>query len=220
MAYKNVNRRISILVKAGLIEEVPYTKRTLHGRVDHRLTMKGLEYLIPHFLAHPDEIKALVEYMDRFGQNKQVFAHKLINQMIPKVGSTNLYLETMVSKFFYEFAPMNTEQIERLQKSMDDLGKGLEKYSNRLLQIKQKITSPKSKSKDRITFTHVMTKHNDMNKSRQLYEEDGKLYYADTGELFTREMEENLAARKIAKLTQLDEDMTHKPRNPRRRNTN
>lgn len=81
MVYKNANRRILLLAKAGVIEEVKYTERTPHGRIDYKLTMDGLKQLMPYILTHPEEVENVVQYMDKFGINKKDFGELLVNKL-------------------------------------------------------------------------------------------------------------------------------------------
>lgn len=74
MAYNNVNKRIMNLVKDGLLEEVKIGE-SIHGRKDFKLTMKGLEQLMPHVTAHPESAKTIHAYMDRFKLDKQAFGN-------------------------------------------------------------------------------------------------------------------------------------------------
>ena len=67
MTYKNINTRVIKLFNAGFIEEVEQTGRPPHGRIDYKVSMKGLEELIPDVLVHPEELKSVIEYMDKFG---------------------------------------------------------------------------------------------------------------------------------------------------------
>jgi hypothetical protein len=89
MTYKNANRRILLLVQNGAIEEIKYTERVPHGRIDYKLTMKGLEYLIPHFLSHPEEIKELVDYINEFRLDKVYFISLLTDGHTKSIEALN-----------------------------------------------------------------------------------------------------------------------------------
>jgi hypothetical protein len=78
MTYKNANRRILLLVQAGVIEEIKYTERVPHGRIDYKLTIKGLTCLVPYFLGHPEEVMGLVMYMDKVGIDRSRLALPLM----------------------------------------------------------------------------------------------------------------------------------------------
>jgi hypothetical protein len=56
------------LAKAGLIEETKIGKKSIHGRKDYKVTMIGMEILIPYVIkTHPEIILTVFEYVDRFG---------------------------------------------------------------------------------------------------------------------------------------------------------
>ena len=94
MVYKNINRRIVILAKEGYIEEIPYTKRTPHGRIDYKLTMKGFLFLIPYFLNNPSQMRGAVEYIDKFGLDKQEIVREVMighNNVIDAINEFTKY---------------------------------------------------------------------------------------------------------------------------------
>ena len=112
MVYKNINRRILILAKEGFIEEVPYTKRTPHGRIDYQLTMMGFASLIPHYLNHPNEIKGLVNYIDKFGLDKIRIAGILIGEHSKTIEALNEYQKQSGGMLYDPFKNLNYEGLE------------------------------------------------------------------------------------------------------------
>ena len=91
IVYKNVNRRILLLARAGFIEELKYAERTPHGRIEYKLTMKGLEQLIPHILADPEGVKNIVGYMDKFGLDKKALGEQLENRAVSMIDALVFY---------------------------------------------------------------------------------------------------------------------------------
>jgi hypothetical protein len=63
MRYKNIHRRIRSLYRNGFIEEVETTGRTPHGRIDYKISEKGLIYLFLN-LKNIEICKLIVKYTD------------------------------------------------------------------------------------------------------------------------------------------------------------
>jgi hypothetical protein len=96
MAYKNIGRRVLILHKHGYLAEVNLKDvENLHGRKDYKVTMKGLEYLIPYFQTHPKEINELIKYMQKFEVDKKVIEDLLTNVVRSTIKSVNHFLRLM-----------------------------------------------------------------------------------------------------------------------------
>jgi hypothetical protein len=93
MAYINVNKRVTRLVKAGFLEEIrpgSYTVN-IHGRKDYKVTVKGMVQLIPHILTHHDEVKGLDQYMDKIALDKIKFTLSLLEGLASAMESVNEY---------------------------------------------------------------------------------------------------------------------------------
>lgn len=100
MAYKNIGRRVLILQEHGYLEEINLKDvENLHGRKDYRLTIKGLECLIPHILTHPEDIKNINKYIDQSGLDRQTFEISLSKKFRKVLDSTNLYYESVKREF-------------------------------------------------------------------------------------------------------------------------
>jgi len=135
MVYKNINRRILILAREDYIEEVPYTTRTKHGRVDYRLTMMGFRSLIPHFLNHTNEIQGLVKYIDKFGLDKIRVAAILIDEHVKSIEALNEFQKQSGGMLYDPFRNINYEELEsildlreiiQLQEIYDDMLKKMQ----------------------------------------------------------------------------------------------
>ena len=91
-SYKNIGKRFVRLAGHGIIEEIKLENvENLHGRKDYRLTMKGLEYLIPYFLNHPENIQSIIEYINKFKVDKYHFAALLREGYVNAIETLNEY---------------------------------------------------------------------------------------------------------------------------------
>lgn len=92
ISYKNVNKRFIKLIKIKAIEEIqlPGTSN-IHGRKDFRVSLVGLELLIPYFLDHLKEIESVVSYMDKFGLDKNFFGASLLEKFTNMTELLNMY---------------------------------------------------------------------------------------------------------------------------------
>jgi len=76
MAYNNINKRIVALYNKGYLEEIDLQdKFNIHGRKDYRVTIEGIEQVIPHILNLKKgnvftEIRTITEYLDKAGYSK------------------------------------------------------------------------------------------------------------------------------------------------------
>jgi hypothetical protein len=97
MTYRNINKRVVKLAKLGLIEEIKPDIQTIniHGRKDYRITVRGLESLIPHIMAYPKDVKTIIEHMDKFGLDKKVIGDLLSDRIHSTVESVNQFLRFM-----------------------------------------------------------------------------------------------------------------------------
>jgi hypothetical protein len=81
LAYKNIHQRALNLLKHGYLEEIKFDLINMHGRRDYKLTLKGMKQLLPYIKNHPDNLKNLVEYMDKIKFPKESFVSVLINEL-------------------------------------------------------------------------------------------------------------------------------------------
>jgi hypothetical protein len=92
MVYKNIGRRVLLLQEGGFLEEVKLEGvENLHGRKDYKLTIKGLEQLIPYVMTHIKEIQKLTEYMVKFDINRNLFGVILLEQLTSMIRVVNEY---------------------------------------------------------------------------------------------------------------------------------
>jgi hypothetical protein len=80
IAYKNIHQRALNLLKHGYLEEIKFDLINMHGRRDYKLTLKGMKQLVPHLKQHPDNVKHLIEYMDKIKFRKELFINVLVDE--------------------------------------------------------------------------------------------------------------------------------------------
>lgn len=91
-SYKNIGKRFVRLANRDLIEEIKLeTVENLHGRKDYRVTMKGLDHITRYFLTRPNDMQILVEYMNKFGLDKSLFAVVLNQGHALTIEALNVY---------------------------------------------------------------------------------------------------------------------------------
>jgi hypothetical protein len=123
MAYKNIGRRVLILHKHGYLEEIKLENvENLHGRKDYKVTMKGMEKLIPYIMTHPEDVTNINEYVMKFGLDKR----RLLELLIDKYhsGLDTLYVilvTTLVPKiddsiWTYEVAESMNQLLRNIKK--------------------------------------------------------------------------------------------------------
>jgi hypothetical protein len=94
MAYNNVNKRILNLHKNGYLEVVKHQdKSNAHKRKDYKITMKGIEYLIPYLLLQSKNFEIISKYISRSGLDRQAFETKLGLKIFNILDSGNSYYE-------------------------------------------------------------------------------------------------------------------------------
>jgi hypothetical protein len=132
MTYRNINKRVIRLAKLGLIQEIkvddPHSVN-IHGRKDYKITLKGLECIIPQMIAYPEDIKTIIEYMDKFRVDKRsigpVLAEKAasafqsINQLSRFMDSPEIK-EMYARKHMMEMKPLQDE-VNKLRKEVEEL---------------------------------------------------------------------------------------------------
>jgi hypothetical protein len=97
-SYKNIGKRFVRLAQNNIIEEVKLeTVENLHGRKDYKVTVKGLEQLIPYLVSRPEEVQNIVQYMDKFSLDKKRLWNLLVSRLISITEIINDYAK--YSKF-------------------------------------------------------------------------------------------------------------------------
>lgn len=172
LAYVNVKKRVRRMTRLGYLDltesfAVSVTKgieaaargklSTPRGRIEYKVTMKGLEALIPYqILIHPEEIQTIIEYTDRFNQHldmdKQAFADLLISRISSLVRAANQFMGYAKQS---KISLTKSSKLEALPKEMNEL--------SRLISVipKQKVVSiyePSVGVSDSVTATVTKAK--------------------------------------------------------------
>lgn len=134
IAYKNVNVRLTKLVKLEYITEIAPHAYTQHGRRDYKVTMKSFELLLPYIMTHPEEVQNIIQYMDKFGLDKEVFAELLTNRVNSTVETLDKYLKV-------SFVPINKKTLRELEENIKELKEsvGLSAGVNRMHEKDHKL---------------------------------------------------------------------------------
>lgn len=188
VAYKNINQRFLRLAKLNFLKEVQLGKNP-HRRIDYKLTIKGLEELIPYLIVHPEKgVQDIIQYMDKFGLDKHAFGDLLVRKTIPILSFTDQYWESGLGKKIIikpmrlspqqkwvvktpeitielpEHIPRNINQVIQLQKSIAEYHRKLLDVKDELIiqqaQSQRQIVESKSKMGHRIRTTSMMIPDN------------------------------------------------------------
>lgn len=114
LAYVNIHKRTINLSKLGFLEEIKSDLINMHSRRDYKVTLKGIEQLIPYFLTHPDEVGNTVQYMNKFKIDKKTFGNLLSNKFKSMIKTMSLYIG---STTYIEPLPLDMIQIDHLQRA-------------------------------------------------------------------------------------------------------
>lgn len=172
MTYRNNNKRVIKLAQLGLIEEIKPDVHTvnIHGRKDYKVTMKGMEQLIPYILTHPEVNEFIHEYMEKTGLNKQKLGQILVNWIASALASTIGYLGP-ISHFGTVSSPMNISQIHQLQESIAGFHEKLLEKEAILTDLESKqVIKSKSKTDHNIKITTMDIRNRHSEYGEQLQE--------------------------------------------------
>jgi hypothetical protein len=125
MVYKNVNRRVLLLAESSFIEEIKYEKKTPHGRIDYRLTKKGIEELIPYLLDRPEEIPSVIEYLNKSGIDKKDLESLLANEIRRMIDNVDHLYAMAIATDQYAFLPGIMSDFERIASLRKDIERKL-----------------------------------------------------------------------------------------------
>ena len=80
-SYKNIGKRFVRLAENSIIEETMLENvENLHGRKDYKVTMKGMEQLIPYIMTHPEDVRTINGYIKEFNLDKRLLLELLIDK--------------------------------------------------------------------------------------------------------------------------------------------
>jgi hypothetical protein len=165
MVYKNIGRRVLLLQEGGFIEEIKLEGvENLHGRKDYKLTIKGLEQLIPYFLTHTEEIENIVQYMDKFKLDKTLFQKLLTERVKSTLQVLDKYLNVSFSAVDKKLLKEIEERMDRLDKMLGLTDRGL-KDESKINELRMLVSTGSSSSritKDKLDMTvEEISKHYD-----------------------------------------------------------
>ena len=154
MTYRNNNKRVIKLADLGLIKEIKPDVHNIniHGRKDYKVTTKGLKHLA-YGVTHPDDVKLVYEYMDRFGLNKQAFGDPLVNRTASMIKSADRYLKSIRN---LDPLPVDPDQFTSLLRSKAELDITLQIIQRaKLARSKRQMLAP-----HRVVGSTIKTEHN------------------------------------------------------------
>lgn len=91
LSYKNVGKRIIKLWQSGMLKEVKLNVQNIHGRKDYKLTMEGMKLIASFAITHPEEIKNILQYIDRFRLDKPLFGEYMLDKFASCIEAINEY---------------------------------------------------------------------------------------------------------------------------------
>lgn len=119
ISYKNVAERMLRLARDGLIEEA---ERSLHGRKDYKLTIKGIEQLIFSDVIHKEDVKTIADYMDKYYYDSDGGHHAIgYGLMIRFADASSLLSEYLEYIKHPELKPINRNKYDDLLTSLRDI---------------------------------------------------------------------------------------------------
>jgi hypothetical protein len=139
LVYTNVKKRMRRLERMNILKEIePPAAGNIRGRIEYKLTNKGIEQMTTYILTHYEEMPRIVEYMDRFGMDKIPFVDSLMNR-----GHTDLRSLT----FFFKVIKDNPEIAAKYVPKTEDQLISLRNEIDSLLELIRAMKVPKASSK-------------------------------------------------------------------------
>lgn len=121
MSYVNINKKISELVRMGLLEELkpsPYSVN-VHGRKDYSITKDGIQHLIPR---NKDDVRIILGYVnEHYPDYRFMLGYYLVDRFVNSCLILNEYLEGINHE---ELVLVRYKQIDSLVTSLRDLERG------------------------------------------------------------------------------------------------
>jgi len=148
MAYININKRVTELARMGLLEELKPDEHAvnIHGRKDYKVTMKGMEQLVPYFLEHPEAIRDLTDYLNKVGLDKYQFAILLKEKYASATEALNVY-QWCTHALYYPFR-MHPDELGDWVNKHWDIHKREKKVHNKMIKAQNRMNA------DMIGITH------------------------------------------------------------------
>lgn len=97
-SYKNIGKRFVRLAENSIIEETKLENvENLHGRKDYKVTMKGMEQLIPYIMTHPEDVRTINGYIKKFDLDKRLLLELLIDKFHSGLDTLYVILLTVLT---------------------------------------------------------------------------------------------------------------------------
>jgi hypothetical protein len=147
MSYMNLNKKVTELCKMGLLEEIKPDLSTINTsglfRRDYKATLKGLKHLIPHFMAHREEINGLNKYMDEFKLDKQALGASLAQDYAFRTLAFNEYLKYIEIPEVIPLGVKNamTEIVNRMEQTEKKHPKIKKVLIEEMIEVSDSVTS-------------------------------------------------------------------------------
>jgi len=181
ISYKNVNKRFIKLIKIKAIEEIqiPGTSN-IHGRKDFRVSLTGLELLIPYFKKYPKEIQNIVMYMDKIGLDKNLFGLSILEGFTNNTKLLNTYQyntsvlfndshvfklvsegklpkrATGIIKEFHEEMTTFNEYVEEGSKVGREIAEAQDKYEEKYSKVDLELQKEQDKYEEKYIKTEII----------------------------------------------------------------
>lgn len=127
MVYKNVNRRVLLLAAAKYIEEIKHSGKTPHGRIEYKLTIKGLRELLPYMfsLDTRSEVGNLINHIDEFKLDRNEFGAILLEMIYERIIGIDNLLGVAISMNIFDMSKsmQSVKKLESLNQHIEDLKK-------------------------------------------------------------------------------------------------
>ena len=176
-AYKNINQRLTRLARIGLLEgevkfDVPGSTR---GRRDYKVTMEGLERLIPYLIEHPEEIQTVIAYMEKIGLDKNLFGILLLEKHTGMSRLLNIYQDHTSILFDDSHWSKLVSQTER----PDEIKKINENFNSEMAALLENISdsSPAQLEENKLFDRHseLVSKEDKLKSAKEREEEEAEI---------------------------------------------
>ncbi|MGH9982976.1 MAG: hypothetical protein ACRD8W_03370 [Nitrososphaeraceae archaeon] len=126
MVYKNVNRRVLLLAAAKYIEEIKHAEKLPHGRIEYRLTIKGVRELLPYaFSLDQSGTGNIIDHVDSFELDKNEFGVILIEMINDRITGIDNLVGVAISANIFDTSNSITiiKKLQSLRQQIEDLKK-------------------------------------------------------------------------------------------------
>jgi hypothetical protein len=128
MVYKNINRRVLLLAAAKYIEEIKHAEKSPHGRIEYRLTIKGVRELLPYsFSLDPSGVGSIIDHVDRFELDKNEFGAILTEMIDERITGIDNLVGVAISANLFDTGKLiiSIKKLHSLRHQIEELKKQL-----------------------------------------------------------------------------------------------